>query len=356
MAKTRVGIIGAGSISGAHVRAFQASGQVEITAIWNRTRARAEKLAETSGLEPQIVRDEWQSMLEQGDVDVVSIVTAPQLRAEPVRMALEKGIHVLVEKPIATTTAIGREMVEMSQASDCVCAVCFTWRYKPSNMAARRLIQDGSIGTLRHYSSAWRFSFPTALRNTEVRPFINEANGGHGMLGENGSHQFDMFSFLTGERVEQLTGQVEWVANDSDTDRVNWCYHLVGRTDSGAMASFQITTPPGPVFGESQRSVHMEGPAGSVRIDGGIIDDGKTWVRIGDEDGVRAINPEDLGLSSRPGHEALVADFLCAITERGNRPECLPTLEDGLRSLELIECALRADEQRRWVSISEACD
>ena len=352
MVKTRVGIIGAGSIAGAHVRAFQASDQVEITAIWNRTRSRAEELAATSGLEPLVVRDQWQSMLERGDVDVVSIVTAPQLRAEPVRMALEMGIHVLVEKPMATTTAIGRQMVEMSKASDCVCAVCFTWRYKPSNMAARRLIQDGSIGTLRHYSSAWRFSFPSELRNTNIRPFMNEAHGGHGMLGENGSHQFDMFSFLTGERVGQLTGQVEWVANSSNTDRVNWCYHLVGCSDEGAMASFQFTTPPGPIFGESQRSVHIEGPAGSIRIDGGLIDDGKTWVRIGDEDGVRAIDPEEFGISSRPDHEALVADFLCALNERGRRPECLPTFGDGLRSLELVECALRADRERRWVSTS----
>ena len=73
MAKTRVGIIGAGSIAGAHVRAFQAVDQVEITAIWNRTRSGAEELAANGGLEPHVVRDEWQSMLEQGEVDVVSM-------------------------------------------------------------------------------------------------------------------------------------------------------------------------------------------------------------------------------------------------------------------------------------------
>ena len=353
MAKTRVGLIGAGSIAAAHVRAYQAAGQVEITAIWNRTRSRAEKLAETTGLEASVVRDEWQSMLQHDEVDVVSIVTAPQLRLEPVRMALEKGIHLLVEKPIATTTAIGREMVAMAQSSESLCAVCFTWRYKPSNMAARRLIQDGSVGSVSHYSSAWRFSIPSALRNTAVRPFINEANGGHGMLGENGSHQFDMFTFLTGESVDQLTGQVEWVANAAKTDRVNLCYHLIGRGDAGAMISFQITTPPGSFFAESQRSVYVEGPAGHIRIDGGIIDDGKTWVRVGDEDGIRAVDPEELGISSRPGHEALVADFLTAIAVREAWPDCLPTLEDGLRSLELVECAIAADNEHRWVSTSE---
>ena len=222
MAKTRVGIIGAGVIARANINAFQAAGSVEITAIWNRTRSRAEELATSLDLDPHVVRDEWQSMLKHGEVDVVCIVTAPQLRAEPVGMALENGIHVLIEKPMATTPAIGREMLAMSEASHCVCAVCFTWRYKPSNMAARRLIRDGSIGNLRHYSSAWRFSLPSELRNTDARPFINEAHGGIGMLGENGSHQFDMFTFLTGESVDQLTGQLEWVANDSNTDRVNW--------------------------------------------------------------------------------------------------------------------------------------
>ena len=352
MAKIRVGIIGAGTIAAAHVRAFQVADQVEIAAIWNRTRTRAEELAATTGLEPRVVRDEWQPMLEQGDVDVVSIVTAPQLRAEPVGMALENGIHVLIEKPMATTPAIGREMLAMSEASHCVCAVCFTWRYKPSNMAARRLIRDGSIGNLRHYSSAWRFSLPSELRNADARPFINEAHGGIGMLGENGSHQFDMFTFLTGESVDQLTGQLEWVANDANTDRVNWSHHLIGGSAGGATASFEHTTPPGPVWSESQRHVHIEGTAGSVRIDGGLLNDGKTWVRIGDEEGGREVDPVTLDVPRKTDHDGLVADFLAAVRD-GERSVYLPTFGDGLRSLELVACGLRADKERRWVPTSD---
>lgn len=354
MSKTRTGIIGAGSIAGAHVRAFQSADSVEITAIWNRTRTRAEELAAANGLKPDVVRDEWQSMLQDRAVDVVSIVAAPQLRVEPVRMALENGIHVLVEKPFATTAAIAHEMVSMSEASDCVCAVCFTWRYKPCNLAANRLICDGSIGDLRHYSSAWRFSLPAELRNTEARPFINEAHGGIGMLGENGSHQFDMFRFLTGENVEQLAGQLEWVANDSKTDRVNWSHHLVGCSNGGAAASFEITTPPGPVWSESQRSVHIEGTVGSIRIDGGLLDDGKTWIRIGDEQSTRVVDPDKLGIASKTSHEGLVEDLLTAIRNpERKRSARLPTFEDGLRSAELVECALRADGERRWVPTSD---
>ena len=311
--RLRLGIIGAGSIAHAHVRAFQAAESVEIAAIWNRTRSRAEELAGAFNLDPHIVREEWQSMLERRDVDAVSIVAAPQLRAEPVLAALENGVHVLLEKPMATTPASAREMLAVSQASECVCAVCFTWRYRPGNLAARKLIRKGSIGELRHYSSTWRFSLPSGLLNTEARPFINEAQEGLGMIGENGSHQFDMFTFLTGHSIDQMAGRLEWIASSSGTDRVNWSHHLVGYSEQGAAVSFEHTTPPGPVWQESRRHVHIEGTTGSVHIDGGLLDDGQASVRLESEEGVRTIDPAEFDLPSKTSHDGLVSDFLCAL-------------------------------------------
>ncbi len=351
----KVGLIGAGGIANAHINAYEAINDVEIVALWNRTKSRAEELAQNRQLQGATVYDDWQTLLQNAHLDAVSIVTAPQLRVEPVRMALEKGIHTLVEKPFATTLQDADEMVATANASPCVTAVCFTWRYKSGILAARRTIRSGQIGEIRHYSSIWRTSLPANL-SPSVRPYIIEAQGGLGLIGEQGSHEFDMVTFLTGQTLNHLTGHLSWVEAEIPDLRTNFTYHLVGINKQNVTISFEHTVPPGPVWVASQRQIYVEGTKGYAKIEGGLQDDGQASICLEEDKDALTIVPDRMESSVPPQHMGLVADFISAIrnNDQGQqRPATLPAFNDGLRSLEIVIGALKADRERRWVSIAD---
>jgi predicted dehydrogenase len=356
MAETmRVGLIGAGGIAGAHVRAFEAVDGTEVVALWNRTRARAERLAEAHGLRNARVFDDWRTMILEGELDILSVVTAPQLRTEPVLLALERGIHVLVEKPFAVNLSEAAKMVEAADQAAVVTAVCFTWRYKPSALLARRLIRSGQLGTIRHCSSVWHFSAPTAVLTQDFRPFINEGQQGLGFLGENGSHQFDMLTFLTGEVVTDIAGKMDWRDAERPDLRANLAHHLICTSSSGGSITIEHTMAPGPVWRASQRSVYVEGSQGHLRIDGGLLDDGTVWMFLEGDSEARRVEPEEEEASVPTQHAGLINDLISCIRQGpgAGRPARLPTFGDGFRSLQAVLAALKADREKRWVSVSE---
>ena len=104
--KLRVGILGAGWAAESHAIAYAQLPNVAVTALWSRTRARAEALAGRLQQPDLRIYDHWQDLIEQSKVDVISVATPPMLRREPVVRTLAQGCHVLVEKPISVGVAL----------------------------------------------------------------------------------------------------------------------------------------------------------------------------------------------------------------------------------------------------------
>src|SRR5437870_5631248 len=129
----KVGILGAGSAAGGHAQAYSEVPNVEVTALWSRTRATAERLAGRLNQPRMQVYDNWQDVIERGNIDVLSITALAALRREPIVAALERGIHVLVEKPPAITLEDARAIVDLGERSTAVTAVCLNWRYAPGS-------------------------------------------------------------------------------------------------------------------------------------------------------------------------------------------------------------------------------
>jgi D-xylose 1-dehydrogenase (NADP+, D-xylono-1,5-lactone-forming) len=97
-------------------------------------------------------------MISDERIDVISIATAPLLRSEPLRLAVDHGRHVLVEKPISIGVPEAADMVAAARASIAVTATCFNWRYAPAYQTAWRAIQAGAIGTIRDLRTEWNFA------------------------------------------------------------------------------------------------------------------------------------------------------------------------------------------------------
>ncbi|HEX6385000.1 MAG TPA: Gfo/Idh/MocA family oxidoreductase, partial [Anaerolineae bacterium] len=103
-----------------------------MAALWSRTRTTAERLAQQLNQSRLQVYDNWQELIEQASVDVISITTPPMLRREPVLAALEKGCHVLIEKPFSVGLTDAQAMIQAVNSANTVTATCFNWRYAPA--------------------------------------------------------------------------------------------------------------------------------------------------------------------------------------------------------------------------------
>src|SRR5690606_18611363 len=98
----RIGIIGAGGISAAHIRGYQEFPEdCEIVAIADISPDKARARAEEFGLANAVVHDDPRSLIDAGGLDLISIATPPSTHRDLSIAALDAGINVIVEKPMA---------------------------------------------------------------------------------------------------------------------------------------------------------------------------------------------------------------------------------------------------------------
>lgn len=140
---TKIGFIGAGDISLLHAEGVKETHGAELVGIWNRTRAKAEEKATLFGCG---VFDTPEALVDASDV--VYVLTNMETHHEYAMMAIERGKHVLVEKPTAVTIEEIREMKAAAEAKGVKVAPVHNYIYEPSVMRAKDLIESGKLGDL----------------------------------------------------------------------------------------------------------------------------------------------------------------------------------------------------------------
>ena len=348
----RVGILGAGAAGTGHATAFSQLPGVEITALWSRTRARAEGLAGQLHLDGATVYGDWQALIERAEVDVIGVATPEFFRREPVAAALERGCHVLVEKPISVELADAQEMVRLAEAAGTVTATCLVWRYSPGTQVALREVQAGRIGRLLDLQMEWRLRAPPRLV-IEARPYFAEA--ATGLLGGGGSHEFDRARYFSGCEFVRIVGRVLPCSRDREPEYVLPCsvYMLLAELTDGLLGQFRYTF----TSGQPEWSALLHGDKGTLHVTHQEV-----IRQCGDEDEAVSLEipaservPEGLRMGQHVWNR-LIADFITAV-RRGDVDHTsvphLPTLVDGLRAQEVIDAAMRSEAERRWVEVRQ---
>jgi predicted dehydrogenase len=147
--KVDIGVIGAGWwASFSHIPALIASPYVETVAINRPDKDGLDKVAETFKLTHAYL--DAADMLASENLDGVVIASPHVLHAEHATMALQRGLHVLIEKPMATTAGDARALVALARDKQLQIIMPYGWNYKPMTDAAHRLVSDGWVGEVRH--------------------------------------------------------------------------------------------------------------------------------------------------------------------------------------------------------------
>jgi predicted dehydrogenase len=357
--EVRVGIVGTGwwpefmylPSLGSHPGA-------RIAAICGRNVGRAAELAgKVAGAR---VFGDHRALFDWGEVDAVVVATADDSHAPITLAALDAGLHVLCEKPMANRVADARAMLERAEAAGVAHMVLFTWRWQPHWIHIRRLIGDGFVGR-PHYAGLSFISNGALHRSYQWRMDGNRATGA---LGDMASHMFDFTRWMFGEphglgaRVGQAIDRRPYggdPAPTTDTATINlaledgtlvhvyvgmavpWGDGVVGlrldvHGDDGTIEAQQV-------FLGSSAGVRVRG----VKRDEPDFHDLATPPELlGGSDPADVISPYLAG-STGPRH------FVDAILA-GERP--VPSFRDGLRAQEMIEATLRSSAEGRWIVFS----
>ena len=144
--KLRVAFIGAGGIAGTHMRYYRDMADVELVAAADVSAAAVKRRCQEFGI-PHSYTD-YETMLARIDADAVSVCTPNGLHVPCTIAALEAGLHVLVEKPLAMNAQEGQKMVDTAKARGLKLVIGFQHRYEPRTRFVKNAVDDGTLGRI----------------------------------------------------------------------------------------------------------------------------------------------------------------------------------------------------------------
>jgi len=355
----RVGVIGCGA-GLFHLEGYADEPRVKVEALAGLDTDRCHSLAARFNI-PRVYRD-YRELLEQDDIDAVSIAVPNSLHATVAIAALEAGKHVLIEKPLARSEAEGQLMVEAAERTGKILAIAFQRRSRHDIEIVRDQVQSGAFGRVYYSKAFW-------MRRSGIPGwgswFTSKEAAGGGPLIDLGVHVLDMALYVLGNPTVVSVSAATY-AEIGPQGLGNW----VGRTqgfvpeghkgyevedlataflrleDGGTLlleASWASFTEMDDDFG-----VQFYGSKGGARIfsekyaDTGTL---RLFSRIGDT--TQDSNPK---LASRKGHSFIIRGFVDGILD--GKPVS-PDGREGLDRVRLIDAIYRSAELGKEIALQE---
>ena len=378
-----IGMVGYAFMGAAHSRAWATVGQAfdvplrpRMTVLAGRDGAATRRAARRYGW--RHAETDWRAVIERDDVQLVDICTPGDTHAEIAIAALDAGKHVLCEKPLANTLAEAEAMTAAAAraASRGVRSmVGFNYRRVPAIALARRLVEQGRIGALRHVRAAYLQDWLTDAA-VPLTWRLQAERAGFGALGDIGAHAVDLAQYLSGEQLTGVSGltatftaerPVAGASGDGSDGAtgpvtVDDAALFTGRLASGALASFEATRVA--AGRKNALSIELYGELGSLSFGLERLNELAFYDRTESEEvaGFRRI------LVTEPGHPYLEAwwppghvlgwehtfvhQARDLLTDIGGDDDPEPSFADGLQVQRVLEAvASSAAHDSTWTKI-----
>lgn len=302
----RIGILGAGGISDTHARAARAIDGVQVVAVHGANREKATALAHAAGA---AAFDDLDSFFAQ-PMDIVAIGSPSGLHADQAIAAIRRGIHVLVEKPLDTTTAKIDALIAEADRSRAKIGVFFQERLTPELVALKASLDAGALGDPVFISGHVKWYRPPEYYGASRWRGTRELDGG-GALMNQGIHTVDVLLWLFGP-VKSVMGRT---ANRLHRIEVEDTATAVLEFESGAFGTIEATTAAFPGF---PRRLEVSGTKATV---------------------VHEEPARTAAVADATPHRRVFEDFIAAI-RTGGTPAC--DAREGRRSVAVIEAIYRS--------------
>ena len=367
-----IGIVGTKFMGRAHSNAFMdvshffdLPASPVLRAACGRNRPELETFARRFGW--QTTETSWERMVARDDVDLVDICTSNVTHMPIAVAAARAGKHVLCEKPIAMNAREARRMLDAAREAGVRHMVAFNYRRVPAIVLARQMIEEGKIGTIRHFNAVYYQDWLVDPNSPIVwRHDVKE--GGSGAHGDMNAHTVDLARYLLGE-VEAVSGAKETfvkerpLAGGSGKGAVTAddTLYFIARFRNGALGSFLATR-----FATGRKNylrLEIFGSEGALIFNLERLNELEFYSRADErnEQGFRTIMVTEsshpylsawwpaghiIGWEHTFIHE--VRDLLLAI---GKGENVHPDFYDGLRCQQVLDAAIQSAAKGRWVQV-----
>ncbi|NQT93245.1 MAG: Gfo/Idh/MocA family oxidoreductase [Lentisphaerae bacterium] len=262
-----------------------------------------------------------------------------------------KGIHLMVEKPMASTAEGAQRIVEAARRHNVKLTTGYCWRMHPAAREFRRIVQSGMLGDI--VSAEGRCAAGKLQRYIDGKsPWILEKElSGGGPMYNLGVHWIDLFRWILGDEVVEVSGRNLKVNTEYNVEDNSFAHARFSR-DTILALNISYTVPDAFPFG---RDLYL-----SVRGTRGCMDWAPAYEGEQDELVICTDEPDDEGAQNRrqvfelepsPGYSGImgleyVRDFVASILDDGI-PEV--TGEDGVAALQIVEAIYKSDREKCWV-------
>ena len=278
------------------------------------------------------VVDDHASVLDDPSIDAVIVMSTTVEHADHAVAAARAGKHLLCDKPLGLGVAAARRVVEAYAAPGLRAATIFGRRARPLFREAKRIIDEGQIGTVLCAFETGRFGLPRAEASSpDPGWYADPARSGGGGFLDHGVHQVDMFRALLGSEVTQAHGTLgklrhkALAVEDYGIATLSFANGAVVTIESSWIAS-----------GPSTAMIYIEGTAGSIRWD-----DAAKTLTLANGQGRRTLEDQPGRFLEGPGWRLGMTGYADVFR---NFVDCIrhdaspiASLADGLKAVEVTD-------------------
>ena len=347
MSVLKFGVIGIGYGQAVLVPAIRRDPRASVVALTSNTFSKSKKVA--AELHVPYAYGNWRDMLDAGGLDAVAVAVPPHLQAEILIEALELGLAVFAEKPLAMNLADADRIIAAQKIFGAKSAVDFNFTGITAFAIARERLRLGAIGPLRHVVVNWQVE-SYANRNRLTNWKTDSASGG-GTLFNFVSHTLHYLEWMSGDQIASLSARLWGIPGDTRLGDTSVAIQLEFASGAAGMIAVSSAANHG-----TGHEVAFYGENGAVILRNSTSDYMRGFeLLIAKRDHPR---PESVFIESYDDlddHDSRVLPTASLISKlidsigSGKNVEC--DLRVGRRVQALIEAALASDRRRCWVSV-----
>ncbi len=308
----RVGVIGVGSMGKNHVRIYSEMEGVELVGISDVNQALVEELAHAFNT---TAYTDYKKLLAQS-LDAVSIVVPTKMHKDVTLDALDAGVNVLVEKPIADTLENADLMIKAAKEKGLMLMVGHIERFNPAVIRLKQIIESGLLGKIVSMSTRRVGAYNPRIRDV-------------GVILDIGVHDVDIISYLYGKKIDQvytIAGANIHSSEDHASIHLRFDHEYSGLVDVNWLTPHKVRT---------LTAVGVEGVAYLDYLKQSVVLHDKEWVREA------KVEPK----------EPLLNELQYFVRCVANNEYPHPNGEDGKHALEACMAAITSYHEEKVVDI-----
>lgn len=310
-------LIGCGRIAVNHMKAA-INNELEIVAVCDVLEEKMEELLAKYGLEKDesIKRyTDYKKMVEKLQPELASIATESGLHAEIALYCIEKGVNLIIEKPMAMSIEDANKIIDLAEKKNVKVSACHQNRFNVAIQKLRKAVESGRFGKLSHGSIHVRWN-----RNAgyyEQAPWRGTWEQDGGALMNQCIHGIDLLRWMMGDEIEEIYGATRQQFHDYlEAEDVGMA---VIKFKNGAIGTIEGTTN---VFPKNlEETLYIFGENGTVKIGGTSTNNIDVWdfaVETEEDQENKGLEEETSNVYGN-GHTSLFADVMDAI-ENDRKP------------------------------------